>query len=244
MACVGFYWIRLISIYSFSLLTKSKMLRFSFPRDSWEIYRVLNMKTQRYGLGGYLSKESRSSLIDDLGVGAASEAMMRALRDFRTHRENGEDKDNPEGLHFARDGKYTWFEGNAVRGNYVYGSKCLDDYYDYTVHYDAALTDLAYFEAKDRNYLTRILNERKLKELKPDVWYLREAEGAQNIDIGEWWSQKLKLPNIGTLLTNAKKIHAIATSWQEAPMEICELIATEFPFALPPQDSGSGCCIL
>jgi hypothetical protein len=187
------------------------------------------MKTQLLGLSLF-SSSFRPSCASSFGRGARV--------DFKDKRENGSDADKPKNLSLDYDGKVTWIKGE-VKGGYVYGVKNEEesqkrgyDFYDYEVRYDAGPNDIAYFEAKDCNYLTRILNEGKLRELEPDVWYLREVDNAQNLDIGEWWSQKLKLPNIGTLLENAEKLHAIATSWQEAPMEICELIANEFPFDL------------
>jgi hypothetical protein len=156
---------------------------------------------------------------------------------FKSKRENGEDQDNPKNLSLDYDGKDTWVKGE-VKGDMVYGVKRPDGYYDYELQYDAGIKDKEYFEAKDRNYLTRICGKDddsgELRKLEPAVWYLRKSEGAQNTDIGDWWSQKLKLPNIGTLLENAEKLHAIATSWQDAPMEICELIANEFSFDLSP----------
>jgi hypothetical protein len=183
------------------------------------------MKTQLFGHCDILSTIALKCLLH-------SSTRTRVCRlDFKEKRENGENKDDPENLYLDFDGKYNWIKGE-VKGDYVYGVKRPDGEYDYELRYDAGPKDLAYFEAKDRNYLTRILNEGKLRELEPDVWCLREVEGVQNINIGEWWSQKLKLPNIGTFLENAEKLHAIATSWQAAPMEICELIANEFPFDL------------
>jgi hypothetical protein len=189
------------------------------------------MKIQLFGLATdpceILSARPTYIIARSRPLGAAASAS------FKSKRENGEDKDSPENLSLEYDGKITWGKGE-VKGDFVFVVKRLDGGYDCEVRYDAGPKDLAYFEAKDRNYLTRILNEGKLRELEPDVWCLREVEGVQNINIGEWWSQKLKLPNIGTFLENAEKLHAIATSWQAAPIEICELIANEFPFDLSP----------
>jgi hypothetical protein len=156
-----------------------------------------------------------------------------AWENFKSKRENGEDQDNPKNLSLDYDGKDTWIKGE-VKGDKIYGVKRPDGYYDYEVRYDAGPKDLEYFEAKDRNYLTRILKEGKLFELEPDVWYLREADAARGIDvadIGKWWSQKLKLPNIGELLEKAETLYmyrCLYTFWQEAPKEICQLIAEDF----------------
>jgi hypothetical protein len=175
-------------------------------------------------------------------AGLCNFTLVRLRTGFKSKRENGEDQDNPKNLSLDYDGKYAWNKGE---GDDVYGVKNEEEsqkrghnVYDYEARYEAGTKDLAYFEAKDRNYLRRIRGESddsgELRKLEPDVWYLRKFEGAQDTDIGDWWSQKLKLPNIGTLLENAEKLHAIATSWQAAPMEICELIACEFPFDLLP----------
>jgi hypothetical protein len=159
-------------------------------------------------------------------------AYALASRDFKNKRENGEDQDNPKNLSPDNDGKYTWIKGKCI-GDEAYGVKGARGY-EYELQYDAGTKDKEYFEAKDRNYLTRILNDKKLFELEPDVWYLREADAARGIDvadIGKWWSQKLKLPNIGELLEKAEAFytyHAVFSFWKEAPKEICQLIAEDF----------------
>jgi hypothetical protein len=185
------------------------------------------MKTQIFGV---YTGIFRSDLFRSLSVSPTSPF---SRSDFKSKRENGDDKDNPKNLSLDYDGKDTWIKGE-VKGEDVYGVKRPDGYYDYELRYDAGPKDLAYFEAKDRNYLTRILNDKKLFELEPDVWYLREADAAQGIDvtdIGKWWSQKLKLPNIGELLEKAETLYmyrCLYTFWQEAPKEICQLIAEDF----------------
>jgi predicted Ser/Thr protein kinase len=93
------------------------------------------------------------------------------------------------------DGKITWIKGE-VRGDYVYGVKNAKGEYEYECRYDEGPKDREWMEAKDKEYLKHLLNTGKLRETEPDVWRLREIDRAQEIDIGEWWSQKLKLPNI------------------------------------------------
>jgi hypothetical protein len=112
--------------------------------------------------------------------------------DFKSKRENGEDQDNPKDLLLEYDGKNTWIK-NEVKDDYVYGVKRPDDHYDYEVRYVPGPKDLAYFEAKDRNYLTRIWKKGNLRKEEPAVWYLYETDNSKNLDIADWWSQKLKL---------------------------------------------------
>ena len=128
-----------------------------------------------------------------------------AAEDYKTERSNGSDVDNPSGAaDVPLDGKYTWIKGR-VEGGLVYGIKNSAGGYDYEVCYDAGPGDVEWFEKKDRNYLTRILNEEKLRKLEPAVWYLRGKEGAKKTDIEEWWSRKLKLPNIDAILKKAEE---------------------------------------
>jgi tRNA A-37 threonylcarbamoyl transferase component Bud32 len=126
----------------------------------------------------------------------------QAEDNLRYNRENGTDEDSPKNLLLKYDGKYTWLKGK-IKGDYVYGVKNKEesqrseyDYYDYEVRYDAGPKDLAYFEAKDRNYLQRIRGKDddsgELRKLEPAVWYLRKSEGAQDTDIGNWWHELLE----------------------------------------------------
>jgi hypothetical protein len=137
---------------------------------------------------------------------------------FSANRKNGNDDDKPKDLYIKHDGEYTWIKNKD--------SEC-----EYEVRYDAGSGDLAYFEAMDRNYLTRILEEGNLRNLEPAVWRLYEYECPEKTDIGKWWSQKLKLPNIGAILENAEaycSYHEMLTFWPAAPDEICKLIAEDF----------------
>ena len=97
------------------------------------------------------------------------------------------------GEEIPKDGKYTWIKGR-VKGDYVYGVKEADGNYHYEVRYDAGPGDLAVMEKFDIEYLSQLLREGTLREKEPDVWMLREMERAQNRDIGEWWHEKLQLP--------------------------------------------------
>ena len=88
-------------------------------------------------------------------------------------------------------------------GDVVYGEKRPDGKYDYEVRYDAGPGDKEYMRQRDCNYLARLLREDHLKKEEPDVWHLREIDHAQERDIGEWWSEKLLLPNIEELLASS-----------------------------------------
>jgi hypothetical protein len=195
------------------------------------------MKTQHFGLYVIVLRRACSAVERaDLQL-----CLEFAIRDFKEKRENGEDKDSPKNLSLEGDGKDIWIKGE-VNGHEAYGVKNEEEsqkrgyaVYDYERRYDAGPKDLAYFEAKDRNYLRRIRGENddsgELRKLEPDVWYLRKFEGAQDTDIGDWWSQKLKLSNIGELLEKAETLYmyrCLYTFWPEAPKEICQLIAEDF----------------
>jgi ankyrin repeat protein/tRNA A-37 threonylcarbamoyl transferase component Bud32 len=127
-----------------------------------------------------------------------------AIDNFAKERNNGKDEDSPKDLSLKYDGDYIWIKGHegkeCVSGvkNEEESKKRGCSCYDYEVQYNAGTNDLKYFEAKDRNYLTRIRGNNddngELRKLEPAVWYLRKIEGAQNTDIADWWSQKLKLP--------------------------------------------------
>jgi predicted Ser/Thr protein kinase len=102
------------------------------------------------------------------------------------------------------DGEITLIKGE-VRGGYIYGVKNAEGLYEYECRYDEGPRDREWMEAKDKEYLKQLLNTGKLKETEPDVWRLREIDKAQGTDIGEWWSQKLKLPNIGDVLKRSEQ---------------------------------------
>jgi tRNA A-37 threonylcarbamoyl transferase component Bud32 len=157
-----------------------------------------------------------------------------ACCDFKNKRENGGDQDNPKNLSLDYDGKYTWVKGE-VKEDCVYGVKNEEeskkqgyDVYDYEVQYDAGTKDKEYFEAKDRNYLTRIRGKDdgsgELRKLEPAVWYLRKIEGAQDTDIGDWWSQKLKLSTdkLNALLKDAEQEEKLEMERQEQKKRIRE----------------------
>jgi hypothetical protein len=185
-------------------------------------YGKSNMKTQSYG------SYSGACSLEYLGILAWYWSM--SVGGFEDARKNGNDDDKPKNLDIKYDGKYTWIKGE-VKEDDVYGIKNKDGDYEFEVRYDAGPEDLAYFEAMDRNYLARILKEGKLKELEPEVWRLYDYECSGKINIGEWWSQKLKLPNIGAILENAEaycSYHEMLTFWSEVPDEICKLIAEDF----------------
>jgi len=135
--------------------------------------------------------------------------LLRCSEDvYKEKRMNGWDADAPrEKYRFKyppEDGKYTWIKGR-VEGDYVYGVKNAKGEYEYELRYDEGPGDRAWMEERDRNYLSRILKEGKLRELQPSVWCLREMDHAQETDIGAWWSQKLKLPDISTILERAEQ---------------------------------------
>jgi len=123
--------------------------------------------------------------------------------DYKEHRFNGNALDfknnNP-----PYDGKITWIKGR-VKGDKVYGVKKAKGKYEYEVRYDEGPGDRKWMEDNDRKYLNQLLSEGKLQALEPDVWRLREMDRAQRIDIGEWWSQKLKLPNISDILARSEQ---------------------------------------
>ena len=79
-----------------------------------------------------------------------------------------------------------------MEGDSVYGVKEADGDYHYEVRYDAGPGDLAVMEKFDIEYLSQLLREGTLREKEPDVWMLREMDGAQTRDIGSWWHEKLQ----------------------------------------------------
>jgi len=157
------------------------------------------MKTQTFGV------ERGSLTFCNLSLLHHRIAYLRcqsAGGDYKKHRFNGtqEDKrDNP-----PYDGKITWRKGRVEEG-YVFGVKNIKGEYEYEVRYDEGPKDKEWMEKNDIKYLKQLLDERKLKETEPDVWRLREMGGAQRTDIGEWWSQKLKLSNIGDVLARSEQ---------------------------------------
>lgn len=146
-----------------------------------------------------------------------------AYRDFESKRLNGDYKsDGDEGrkpIMLAYDGRIIWVKGHVEkrRGEHwkrwwnedeewlVCGVEESDGQYHYECRYDPGPKDLECAKKSDSYYLHKIFREGKLQKLEPDVWRLREIDRAQNVDIGDWWSQKLKLFNIGELLANSAK---------------------------------------
>ena len=186
------------------------------------------MKTQRYGHYGDAMSGPRCNWCSPYAVGPSFCTVLEfAGGAFEIQRENGSSSDTAPGSGKApRDGNYTWIKGSVgcdvVSGvkDAVWGVKNEGGYYEYEVRYDAGPGDLAWFEEKDRNYLTRILKEGNLRKQEPDVWYLRGLEHAEGTNIGEWWSQKLKLPNIAALLDNAREAESeLKGAGSEAPWE-------------------------
>ena len=60
--------------------------------------------------------------------------------------------------------------------------------------YCAGPEDLKWMEERDIDYLTLLEGGGRLRELEPTVWCLREIEVARGRSIGEWWHEKLQLP--------------------------------------------------
>lgn len=124
---------------------------------------------------------------------------------YKDHRFNGSQEDfkknNPP---YDVDGKITWIKGD-VRGDYVYGVKNAEGKFEYEVRYDEGKGDRKWMEDNDRKYLKDLLDKGTLKEAEPDVWRLREIDKAQRVDIGEWWSQKLAMPNISDILARSEQ---------------------------------------
>ncbi len=166
------------------------------------------MKTQTSGRDGLRITITGRWYIDDTHWVMQRAAVARFIRPGRN---NGTDADNLAGGvkgSIPEDGKYTWIKG-AVKDDRVYGVKIKQGFmkfakYEYEVRYDAGPGDLAWFEEKDRNYLTRILKEGELRKQEPAVWYYWGAETAQKPNLADWWSQKLKLPNIDAMLKKAE----------------------------------------
>ena len=168
------------------------------------------MKTETFGTYIYILHTPRlDGTIRDKWVVALSKPNPPAaltIIDYQERRSNGREADNPhDGKVIPTDGKYTWINCSRIEGNLVHGVKNKDGKYEYGFRYDAGPGDLAWMEERDRNYLTRILKERRFRELEPAVWYLHSEERAQETNIGEWWSQKLKLPDIDAILKNAEE---------------------------------------
>lgn len=116
------------------------------------------------------------------------------LENYRQHRENGEDRDNPP-RKFPQDG-YSEFIKGKIEGVYVCAVKNEgDEYYECDLIYVEGVEDKKWMVEKDGNYLTRIEREGRLKELEPLVYQLREVEHATG-DIREWWAEKVLLPEL------------------------------------------------
>jgi hypothetical protein len=125
-----------------------------------------------------------------------------AAKDFKKNRENGSESDNPSQIPME-DGKHTVVIGSMGVGGYIYGVK-NGNKYEYKIRYDQGPGDKAWFEEKDKNYLERIEREGNLCELEPVIWYMRQKEQAIN-NIRDWWAQKLLLPNLSQILTQASR---------------------------------------
>jgi hypothetical protein len=157
------------------------------------------MKTQTYGVGAIClvsrlaGGKWRRNLPTSRGLGG----------EYIRQRFNGLQKDfNYKDPPF--DGTITWIKGH-IEGKYVCGEKNKQGTYDYECRYDEGPKDREWMEANDIKYLKDLLDKGKLKETEPDVWRLCEMDKAQGKDIGEWWSQKLKLPNIGDILARSEQ---------------------------------------
>ena len=155
------------------------------------------MKTQKYG-------EDRSIAVHFKTLSTVGYSTPRSLArlGFVASRLNGGRTAEEAEEEITKDGKYTWIKGR-VEGDRVYGVEEADRYYHYEVRYDAGPGDLAVMEKFDIEYLSQLLREGTLREKEPDVWMLREMDGAQTRDIGSWWHEKLQLDDIGTSLEHA-----------------------------------------
>jgi hypothetical protein len=150
------------------------------------------MKTQSYGR--YFEVGSRYSHGSSVGM------RRGAFCAYLEKRLNGNEADNPL-QKMPEDGQYTWIKGRVER-HLVYGVR--NGGYEYDVRYAQSPGDKAWMEEKDKNYLERIEREGKLKELECAVWYLRQEEQATN-SIRDWWTEKLKLPNLSQILEQAEQ---------------------------------------
>ena len=156
------------------------------------------MKTQKWGCSAIESLRS-FAYISPCGRPPLD---LPARRLFVKARLNGGRTAEEAEKEITKDGKYTWIKGR-VEGDRVYGVKEADGYYHYEVRYDAGPGDLAVMERFDIEYLSQLLREGTLRKKEPDVWMLREMDGAQTRDIGSWWHEKLQLDDIGTRLEHA-----------------------------------------
>jgi|GEM_PF-1883150 len=158
------------------------------------------MKTQSWG-------RARASCVHDDALRFLPRkdvAYLGRASDYKKNRYNFNQQDDFKKNDPPYDGKVTWIKGK-VRKKYVYGVKNAKGEYGYECRYDEGPKDREWMEAKDKEYLKHLLNTGKLKETEPDVWRLREMNKARSKDIGEWWSQKLKLQNIGDILARSKQ---------------------------------------
>jgi predicted acylesterase/phospholipase RssA len=128
---------------------------------------------------------------------------------LRANRDNGDDKDELAS-EFPFDGEFVWIKGKK-ENQYVYGDeKDAEGFYHYQVQYVAGPKDLKWFEEKDKNYLYRIFEEGKLKELEPGVWYLYEVvDGGSTNDIRQWWHKFLADHNYDDPKKETKEIEAV-----------------------------------
>jgi len=141
---------------------------------------------------------------DHLVLEDAGLLRRKCLTRYKELRFNGSQKDF-ENYSPPYDGEFTWIQGRE-EGLNVYGEKAtgITPVYEYEVQYDEGPNDRKWMEQKDREYLTKLLSRRKLQDLEPAVWRLREIDEAQEIDIDEWWSLKQRLPNINDILDRSK----------------------------------------
>jgi hypothetical protein len=163
------------------------------------------MKTQTCGFHIYVGDPVAVEWFSRLQLRASWSGQLMAQQDFKKNRFNGSQKDF-ENNDPPYDGKIIWLKGRVLMGgDYVHGVKNVNGKYEYEVRYDEGPKDRKWMEKNDKKYLKRLLREGKLKEAELDVWYLREMDQVQEIDIGKWWSQKLAMPNIGDILARSEQ---------------------------------------
>ena len=128
-----------------------------------------------------------------------------ACRDYKLGRFNSPTSDiTIEGYLIPGDGKISWIKGEGS-GKWIYMVKNAEGQYEYECRYDEGPGDRAFMEKQDRAYLSELLKRGKLKEVEPEVWYLCEMDKAQEMDIGEWWSQKYcNKPDVADRLASAE----------------------------------------
>ena len=132
---------------------------------------------------------------DGVGFGDTLQLPLEALKVFCDGRRNGTVDDQPS-RDFPVDGVWAAAGRSRIkrRGDF-YGEHLSGSKYRYELTYVAGEGDRDWMEECDINYLTRLDREGKLREQEPTVWYLREIDSAQERSIGEWWHEKLQLPD-------------------------------------------------